>query len=505
MAAGGVRRRKVPEHSEESAMSSNTAQTRPVNVLYWIHTVVFLGITFLFGRLDPIAPLTPLGMNIIGVFLGVLYAWIFIDIMWPSMIGLLALMLLDVMKPTMVLNKSFGDPIVVMMLFIFVFCAAINHYGLSRFISLWFITRKCVARKPWFFSFTFLGSIMILGGLTSATPAALIGWSLLYSICDVCGYKKGEGYPTMMVFGIVYAAQLGMSLIPFKSVPLVAIGAYEKMSGASIDYASYMLVAIVACALCLVLFIIVGKYMFRPDVSKLAELDADTLDTEGALSLTGVQKIMLFFLFALVVCMMMPNFLPKDFLIARFFKAIGNTGICILLVAVMCVIRINGKTLLPFKSMVDAGVAWPIIFILAFALPLAGPMADPKSGITAFLLNVLEPLFGQEAGPAFAICLGLIAAIMTQFINNSALGAALMPVVYTYCSASGTAPEMTIVLTVISLHLAFLTPAASSSAAMLHGNDWCDTKSIWKIAPVLIVFSWILLCVSILALGKFLF
>lgn len=56
----------------------------PGNVNYFFHIIVFLCITFLFGKLDPIAPLTPFGMNTIGVFLGVIYAWVFIDIIWPS-------------------------------------------------------------------------------------------------------------------------------------------------------------------------------------------------------------------------------------------------------------------------------------------------------------------------------------------------------------------------------------------------------------------------------------
>ena len=147
-------------------------------------------------------------MNLIGIFLGVLYGWIFIDIIWPSMAGLLALMLIGGMKPNELFQTSFGDPLVMMMFFIFVFCATINYYGLSKFISLWFITRKCVAGKPWLFTYTFFLSIMLLGALTSASPAVVIGWSILYGICDKCGYQKGEGYPTMMVFGIVYAAQI---------------------------------------------------------------------------------------------------------------------------------------------------------------------------------------------------------------------------------------------------------------------------------------------------------
>ena len=181
-----------------AAPTPSLAKKPSFSLSYYVHTAICLITMFGFGQLPPVAPLTPLGMNLIGIFLGVLYGWVFIEIVWPSLAGLLALMLIGGMKPGLLLNKSFGDPIVQMMFFIFVFCATINHYGLSRFISLWFITRKCVAGKPWLFTYTFLGSIFILGGLTSASPAAIIGWSILYGVCEVCGYKKGEGYPTMM-------------------------------------------------------------------------------------------------------------------------------------------------------------------------------------------------------------------------------------------------------------------------------------------------------------------
>ena len=215
-------------------MSATTPEKKaPLSLAYYVHSLVCLCIMFGFGLLDPVEPLTPLGMRLVGVFLGVLYGWVFIEIVWPSLAGLLAMMLVGGMKPVTLLNNSFGHPIVQMMFFIFVFCATINHYGLSRFISLWFITRKFVAGRPWLFSFTFLASIFILGALTSASPAALIGWSILYGVCEVCGYKKGDSYPTMMVFGIVFAAQIGQSMIPFKQVALTVFSAYETMSGTS--------------------------------------------------------------------------------------------------------------------------------------------------------------------------------------------------------------------------------------------------------------------------------
>ena len=65
-------------------MAANTstvsAAPKKPNLMYFVHTVICLVIMFGVGQPSPIEPLTPLGMNLIGIFLGVLYGWIFIDI-----------------------------------------------------------------------------------------------------------------------------------------------------------------------------------------------------------------------------------------------------------------------------------------------------------------------------------------------------------------------------------------------------------------------------------------
>ena len=60
-------------------------------------------------------------------------------------------------------------------------------------------------------------------------------------------------------------------------------------------------------------------------------------------------------------------------------------------------------------------------------------------------------------------------------------------------------------LVVMGVHLAFLTPAASASAALLHGNEWSDSGSIWKTAPLVILLSWIAIAVVTVVLGGVLF
>lgn len=486
-------------------MASQGTPSRGTSPLYWIHSIICIVIMLGFGQLPPFPPLTPLGMNLIGIFLGVLYGWIFIEIVWPSLAGLLAMMLIGGMKPVQLLNKSFGDPIVQMMFFIFVFCATINYYGLSKFISLWFITRRFVQGKPWLFTFIFMASILILGGLTSASPAVIIGWSILYGICGACGYQKGEGYPTMMVFAIVFAAQMGMSLIPFKQAALTVLGAYQSMSGYSMDYGKYMILASLICAVCCVAFIFLGKYIFRPDMSKLLSLETEKLDTEGSLRLNRVQRIVLVFLFLLVILLLAPNFLPRDFFVTRFLRSIGNTGIVILLVTAMAAIRIDGKALLNFKVMVDSGVTWAIVLLLAIVQPLTWAMVQKESGITQFLMDAMQPVFAISTPSTFAMLIGLVSVVLTQVMNNGAIGVAMMPLVLSYCQASGASPDLALMMVVMSIHMAFLTPAASASAALLHGNEWSNAMAIWKSAPLVIIVSWFVAAAITITIGSAIF
>ena len=68
-------------------MSTNTKS----NVKYWINTFIVLLLMFGFPQLPVIEPLTEYGMYVAGIFLGCLYGWTMISVIWPSLLGLLAL------------------------------------------------------------------------------------------------------------------------------------------------------------------------------------------------------------------------------------------------------------------------------------------------------------------------------------------------------------------------------------------------------------------------------
>ena len=57
---------------------------------YYIHSIIGLIIMFGFGLLPPFSTVTEFGMKMLGILLGLIYLWSFVDMGWPSVVGLIA-------------------------------------------------------------------------------------------------------------------------------------------------------------------------------------------------------------------------------------------------------------------------------------------------------------------------------------------------------------------------------------------------------------------------------
>ena len=87
-----------------------------------------------------------------------------------------------------------------------------------------------------------------------------------------------------------------------------------------------------------------------------------------------------------------------------------------------------------------------IILLLALVQPLSAAMSAEESGITAMLMVILDPIFGGRSPIFFMVVIGLIATVVTNFMNNGAIGVALMPIVYSYCTAAGISPQLSVIM-----------------------------------------------------------
>ena len=243
--------------------------------LVLVHAVVVIFFMFIFGRIcPPIGVITPLGMNILGIFIGMLYGWTTGGMIWPSLLGMVAFAGTGMMPMTDFLKVSFGNETVVFILFMFIFTAVIDEVGLINFIANWFISRKIVAGRPWIFSFILLIGCFVASQINMFV-AILVFWGIIYIVAEKFGFQKYDSWTTFMVMGVVVASAIGGCVLPYKLVPLAMLGVYSTVTGGNINFFQYVCFSLPITLLIMIVFVLVGRLIIRPDMKGLKNLSVD--------------------------------------------------------------------------------------------------------------------------------------------------------------------------------------------------------------------------------------
>lgn len=463
---------------------------RKKDTMYYINSAITVAIMFGFGMLPPFDPITPLGMQILGIFLGLLYGWTFVDQVWPSILGMVALSLTDYMSLKGLMAAGFGSNTVMLMWFMLIIAALVDSAGVSRFIAIFFISRKFVLGKPWVFITTFLFTVFILSAMTSTVPAIIVCWSILYSVLKTVGYKPGDSFSSYMVVGVVYSCLIGLALLPWKTVQMVVLGMFEKTAGYSMDYLSYISVTLPVSIVCLVAYVLLGKLVFKPDVAKIKAVTKDTFDPAD-LQVNFQQKIIIVLMVILVVLLLVPSIMPTSWAITGVLKGLGAHGVAFLIMGTMIFLRFDGKPMMNFRSCAGK-MQWDSIFLTAAMMPFTDALNVEEAGINAFLIEKFGAIFGGTSPMMFIILVLVVAIVATQFMNNSICGGIMFPIMYPFAVALGIDPGLITVLLIFVLVIAVLTPAGSPMSAIMFSNsEWLTTKEVYKyITPgIIIVFA----------------
>ena len=455
--------------------------------LFWLHVIITLFFMFGFGFLPAPAPITPAGMKVVGVFIGLVYAWSTTSMIWPSLIGILALVLNDCITLKDFMAGSFGHDTVVFTLFVLIFIAAVDGAGVTQIAAEWIMSRKVLQGRPWMLSFGLLAGAALVSSVTSTIPVTLIFWSILYGICRQVGYKPYEKYPTMMILGIAICAVIGSDIFPFRLTPMVMLGIYKSVSGITVDFVQYIsfMAPVVACVV--LTYIFICRFVLRLDVSKLAAASTDFINTDN-LTLNKQQKIVLSFLIAFIVLAILPTLLPKELFLAVILNKLSLTGVTIGLVALLLWVKVDGKPIVSFKELASRGIVWDMILLFVVVLPVSDLMVAEETGVKQFLIGILNPIFGSVSPAIFMFLVLFMPAILTNFANNGVVMIIFMQLIFSMAGTLGVDPTPLILLLIVVALLAFYTPAASAPAAVVFGNaDWIKAKDIYTYGGIAII------------------
>lgn len=252
---------------------------KKTGITYWIHIAIFFILTFGIGMLPPFAQITEYGMDILGIFVGLIYAWTFIGFLWPSLIGL-AVMGLTAYAADIntAIASGFGYSLVWQVFFMMLFAEIMNVLGITEYLGFWLISRNFCVGRPWVFAFLIFTAAWILGGLTSPYAAAFMLWSVLYKIFEKIGMEKQSGYVTYMIAGIMFLAAMACMVFPFEPYPSVIV-ALCGFTPADLPFIPWLIVGIVTAVALSVAYLLVGKFIFRFDLTALVIL-APNIATE---------------------------------------------------------------------------------------------------------------------------------------------------------------------------------------------------------------------------------
>lgn len=465
---------------------STAAKPAESNKMYYLHSAIGILITVAFFLMDPIRPITPVGMKVLGIFLSMIYLWSFVELLWPSLLGILMLGVSGYAPMPRVLMLAFGDVVPVLVLFATILFGAIQHHGIARYISRWFLTRKIINGRPNVFNFVFMYATYVLAALSAnILPALLFMWSILYGVLEDVGYKKGDRYTAVMVIGTMVAATAGQAAKPFTGSALMIVAAYEKVAKTQLDYLPYMLFGFVMASFTVVIYTLLIKYVFKPDMSRIADISIERFEREKLPPMDLQKKIYFAALFGYLALVLLPSILPKTIPFIAFLNRMGAWGIVIAFVVALCLFKVNGQPIMNFKEIASKYVIWDVYFLVAMAIVISDALTENSTGIKPFLTQTLDPLLGNRTPYELTAIFTLIGIVITQVANNAVMGVLFMPVVQAFAVQNGSNSMAIATVMIFALHVAIVTPAASPYAAVLFANKaWVEAKDVIKYGSI---------------------
>ncbi|MGI6227072.1 MAG: SLC13 family permease [Peptococcales bacterium] len=466
--------------TQKSPEAKIVKKTKSWNIMTIIHYAIGLGLMIGFPMLDPIEPITEIGMLILGVFIGMVYLWSTVDSIWPSLLGLFLIGMSEYAPINKVGLDAFGSDIVIMVLISMVLFGAVEYVGCTQYLARWFVTREIINGKPYVFLFVFFLSSFVLSGLTTPMASLLILWPIAVEFMHDFKVEKSNKAYGMVVFGVYLAATLGQPMFPFKGAALAVVGTYQRITGIQVNYLNYVLLHWILAITMLILFMLFVRFIYKPDLTGFKSVNVEQFKKNPLPPMNIQQKLFLGAVVVFIVMLLAPSFLPATWLITVTLKKMGSLGVTMLIVGALVFLRIDGKPALPFKAVAAKNLSWDVYFLVAAAMYGANAVSNEVTGIKEWLIQVLQPLLGNRPEFVFVLFLLAFGMITTNFANNAGMAVILLPVVLAFAEQyPGLNPTSISMLITLIVFFAILTPAASPFAGMLHARrDLISMKEI---------------------------
>lgn len=463
------------------------------SILNYILVLFFM---FGFRFLPPFGGLNEISMQVIGVFVGVIYGWITLSIGWPSILGLVAFGLTDYVSMSDLLVSAFASQTVVMIMGLLLLAAFIQQAGLTTIIVDFLLSRKSAKGRPYVVLFYFLLAGFVAAILSQPLAVLVIFLELFLEIMKKTDIKPhSRAVPTFFV-GSAFAIVIGDISLPFKGCAILGIGAYSSITGENLDFLRYTLFMMPMCLLTIVAYVLFCKFILRINLSGLEDY---VHDTSKSATITLRQKVSLVGVILAMAMLLVPSILPASWAITPIITGLGLGGLTLFLVAVLMMIKVEGKPLMDLGE-IASQYPWNVYFVIVVLLPLADALSSDAVGLKQLLSAGATSLLSGLPGVLTIFLVVLISAVVTNFANNMVVCSVFVTII---CFMGDALPFSTAVmscLVILATNLSMFFPAANPMNAIIFSQKNIVT---FKAEFTHGLISCVFLCVVISVVGFF--
>jgi len=477
------------------------AGTEKNSIMKYVHIAIALSLMFVWGNVIPAPyPMTEVGMQVLMIFAGVVYSWMFIGFLWPTLLGLVAIGLSGfVTASTMngVWSASFGGSVPMLLLFSMILFGNVEEVGATKYITRFFLTRKALNGRPIVFAALFFFATYALSLAVNVTPSLLLMWAVLYGILKDLGYKKGEKFTNFMIVGTFLGAISGQATLPFTGSTLAIINSFDtaiyNITGASdnLPYIPYIILGLLISIIGIVGYAVFMKIVCKKeDLAKVANINTDMFTKDPLPPMNLIQKINFYSMFVFMFMLLAPDFLPESWWLTQTLGKMAPAGVAIFLIAILCILKVKGEPVFDFPVVAKKYINWDVYVMVAGAMYMGSALTNEATGVTQWMVVVFEPILGGHSPFMFFAIMLIFGIVATTFASSLVIGVAIMPILVYFGIQSGANVQAVTAITTLLIHYQIILPSASVFAAMLWGNDeWITPKEVFKHAAFLVIFA----------------
>jgi len=461
------------------------------NAMKYIHIIIMFVIWFVVKSLPPFAGITEMGMAILGITLALLYGWIMVDLLWPSLFGFVLLQLSGYTTILGGLAAGIGNQSVLMVFILLAFAAGISQLGVSDMIASWLMQRKIFIGRPLVMVFGLLYGALIISVAGGGVASIFLVWDLLNSIMRANGRPTNDTVAGVLKALILYNGMVGF-ILPWQNTIYLFGGFWQKGApGLELPTMGVMYCGIIWALLANVLMVFACKYIFKLDFSGFL-ITEEIMEQFKGKDVTIYQKAGLIGMGIYIVLLLFASIFKTN-AAAAFINLLGVTGLSIIFMTIFSIWKKpNGKPVMDVAECFRQ-TPWAVIMLLAITIPLGDALQSGDTGIMAAITKVVYPLVSGMGATMFTIVCMVALIILTQFLHNVICGAVLLPMLTPICITMGGDPYLFLFMCFTALMSAYATPAASMFSGLVFGMPDITNKSAYLAGWLYVVVTIVIL------------